>query len=96
MFPKVNMKFRGGYADIYMKRSPLQPNISCEWLWEIKYVPESQRKNLPQIRQEALRQLNDYKQVPEFASRTDMKYAAIIFIGKKKFEILEVDSFPIS
>ncbi|MDR1120370.1 MAG: PD-(D/E)XK nuclease domain-containing protein, partial [Dysgonamonadaceae bacterium] len=87
--PKSEYEIPGGYADIYMKRSSLLPDIPYEWLWEIKYLPESKAKNLPEVRQEALEQLNAYKQAPEFAGRTDMKYAALIFTGKRKFEILE-------
>jgi hypothetical protein len=91
--PKSEYEIPNGYADMYMKRSPLMPNIPFEWLWEIKYLPESRIKSLANVKKDALEQIDKYRQAPEFKDRNDMKFASIIFIGKRKFEIVEyVDS----
>jgi hypothetical protein len=92
--PKSEYEIPGGYADIYMKRNPLQPDLPWEWLWEIKYLPESRAKSLPEVRRQSLQQLDRYSQAPEFAGRADMKYASVIFIGKRRFEIVEYPGDP--
>jgi hypothetical protein len=83
-----------GYADIYMKRSPGKPGTPFEWLWEIKYLPESRAKSLPEIIRQARQQLERYRQAPEFAGRTDMRYASVIFIGKRRFETVALPDVP--
>jgi hypothetical protein len=92
--PKSEYEIPGGYADIYMKRSPVKPDIPFEWLWEIKYLPESRAKNLPEIIRQARQQLERYRQAPEFTGRTDMRYASVIFIGKRRFEIVALPDVP--
>ena len=79
-----------GYVDMYLKRSPLFPEIPYEWIFELKYVKESQRKHLPTVRKDAQEQLNRYSQTPQMAERNDLKMAVIIFIGKKKYEIITI------
>ncbi|MDR1341713.1 MAG: hypothetical protein LBK18_00490, partial [Prevotellaceae bacterium] len=61
--------------------------------WEIKYIKKGNEKNrkLRQAtKQEALTQLERYRQAQCFAERNDVKYAAIIFTGKDKYEACEL------
>jgi hypothetical protein len=41
-------------------------------------------------KQEAIKQLQKYQQAEQFKNKTDVKFAAIIFIGKEHYEIVEV------
>ncbi|MDR1341712.1 MAG: ATP-binding protein [Prevotellaceae bacterium] len=91
--PVTEREVEGGYMDMYLQRSPLLPDIRYEWVWEIKYIKKGNEKNrkLRQAaKQEALVQLERYRQAACFAERDDVKYAAIIFIGKDKYEMHEL------
>jgi hypothetical protein len=84
-----------GYADIYMRRSHLLPDIPYEWVWEIKYVKKAdvagRKKNVLQAkREEAREQLKKYRDSSLFAGRTDVRYLSVIFIGKDRYEMEEL------
>ncbi|GAP72771.1 AAA ATPase [Candidatus Symbiothrix dinenymphae] len=87
--PITEMEVSTGYTDIWLKRSPLLPEIPWEWVWEIKYVKKSNAKSVKEARKEASAQLEKYRQSHLFAGRTDVRYLSVIFIGKDKYEMSE-------
>ncbi|GHT53480.1 hypothetical protein AGMMS49982_16530 [Bacteroidia bacterium] len=87
--PITEMEVSTGYTDIWLKRSPLLPEIPWEWVWEIKYVKKSNAKSVKETRKEASAQLEKYRQSHLFAGRTDVRYLSVIFIGKDKYEMSE-------
>ncbi|GHT56232.1 hypothetical protein AGMMS49982_22940 [Bacteroidia bacterium] len=87
--PITEMEVSTGYTDIWLKRSPLLPEIPWEWVWEIKYIKKSNAKSVKETRKEASAQLEKYRQSHLFAGRTDVRYLSVIFIGKDKYEMSE-------
>ncbi|GHT43199.1 hypothetical protein AGMMS49965_16480 [Bacteroidia bacterium] len=87
--PITEMEVSTGYTDIWLKRSPLLPEIPWEWVWEIKYVKKSDAKSIGEKRKEASAQLEKYRQSHLFAERADVRYLSVIFIGKDKYEMSE-------
>jgi hypothetical protein len=85
--PRSEYEVRDGFTDIYLKRHPRQPTVRYEWLWELKYIKEGDRKTLPAVREKAREQLKRYRQDGEMAGRDDLKKAVVIFIGKKEYEV---------
>ena len=83
-----------GYSDIYLqRRNYLYPKIQTDWVWELKYIKEADagKKHLfAAKKKEALTQLQRYKNSNFFKDRTDVRYLAIVFVGKKKYWITEV------
>jgi hypothetical protein len=87
-----------GYSDIYMqRRNYLYPTIKTDWVLELKYIKQSETKNKKlrdeniKIRKaEALEQLQRYKTSNLFKDRTDVRYLALVFIGKSDYLIEEV------
>ncbi|MCL2073676.1 MAG: ATP-binding protein [Marinilabiliaceae bacterium] len=83
-----------GYTDIYLqRRSFLYPRIKIDWIWELKYIKESEvRKKsiLETKKKEAKEQLKRYKTSNLYKDRNDVRYIAIVFIGKKKVWIEEI------
>jgi AMMECR1 domain-containing protein len=101
-----------------MQRSHLLPDVPYEWVWELKYIKETDLKkatkktvkkttkkvvkrttkkesltNNPLVkatRESAFVQLAKYRDSEQFAGRTDVRYASIIFIGKDKYDIAEL------
>jgi hypothetical protein len=90
-FPTSEKEVTNGYIDIFLGRSPHLPDIKYEWVWELKYLKADDSDKLPQARDHALLQLAKYRASPLFSGRTDIKYAAIIFIGKQDYEIYDYD-----
>jgi hypothetical protein len=91
--PVSEMEVQGGYVDVYLQRHPRLPDVKYEWVWEIKYIKEGdeKKKNLRQaVKKEALAQLTRYRQAQYFAQRADVRFAAIIFIGKERYEAYEL------
>jgi hypothetical protein len=90
-FPVSEREVQDGYIDLYLERNPAMPNIKYEWVWELKYIKESDynaNNNLvSEKQQEALQQLAKYRQDPHFVGRDDVKYATLVFIGKKRYVI---------
>ena len=77
-----------GYIDIYLRRSPLLPEVKYEWIFELKYLKASE-KSLTMHRRDAQKQLQDYSSSAMMKNRNDLKKAVILFIGKNKYELFE-------
>jgi phenolic acid decarboxylase len=83
-----------GYSDIYLqRRSELYPKITTDWIFELKYVKEEDADNENLIQKQfekAKRQLLDYKSAVRYKDRKDIRYVAIVFVGKNSFLMEEV------
>jgi hypothetical protein len=82
-----------GYTDIYMQRSHLFPDLPYEWVWELKYIKkeEAKKDGVKEAKQaEALAQLRKYRESHFFAGRNDVKFLAVLFLGKDLYEITEL------
>jgi hypothetical protein len=71
-----------GYTDIFLGKGRGTSQAKYEWLIELKYVKESERNQLEQIRQEAVTQLQGYMASREMVGRPNRKAAALLFVGK--------------
>ena len=92
-FPISELENSGGYTDIYLKRSHLHPDSVSEWVWEVKYVKQSDSKNKKLIQskqKEAIEQLQRYKNSNLFENKTDVRFVAAVFIGKSGYIVEEV------
>jgi hypothetical protein len=77
-----------GYTDIYLQRSHLHPGAMSEWVWEIKYIKEGdagKKSLIAAKKKEAIAQLQRYKTSNTFKDRNDVRYLAVVFIGKRKY-----------
>jgi hypothetical protein len=90
--PVVETEVENGYIDIFLYRSPLLPDIKYEWIWEIKYLKKENENELKSKQNESVGQLKKYSRSNRFANRNDLKFASITFIGKDRYEIIEVDN----
>jgi hypothetical protein len=88
--PISEQEVEDGYIDIFLHRSPRLPDIKYEWVWEIKYLKKENKKELKTKQNESIEQLKRYKHSARFENRNDMKFASILFIGKDKYEIIEI------
>jgi len=83
-----------GYLDMYLqRRSAIYPNILNDWVLEIKYIKEKEADHTLLIeskKAKAMEQLQRYKTSNLFKDRTDVRYLAIAFIGKKTYWIKEL------
>jgi diketogulonate reductase-like aldo/keto reductase len=86
---QAKKEVENGYIDLFLQRSPSRPDIKYEWAWELKYIKAGDIGKLPGIKNQAAKQLQKYKQAALFKDRTDVKFAAIIFVGKDQYEIEE-------
>ena len=92
-FPFSEVENSGGYTDIYLKRGHLHPGSVSEWVWELKYVKQSDAKKKSVIaakKKEAVEQLHAYKASNLFKERTDVRFVAIVFVGKSGYVVEEV------
>jgi len=84
----------GGYTDIYLqRRSNLYPAIKTDWIWEMKYIKQADSENeklFEEKKTRAISQLQRYKKSNLFKDRTDVRYLAVVFVGKKDYFIEEV------
>jgi hypothetical protein len=88
--PRSEYEIEHGYIDVFLQRNALD-NATFEWVWELKYVKATDPADVILAKtQEAVTQLNKYKQAKLFLNRTDVKFAAVVFIGKDKYQIQEV------
>jgi hypothetical protein len=78
-----------GYIDVFLHRGP-QSQAKFEWVWELKYIKDKDANTLPAKKQEAINQLNKYRKTDMFKDKTDVKYAAVVFIGKDIYDVQEV------
>ena len=78
-----------GYIDIYLKRrNDIYKGIKTDWVWEIKYIKQSDAGKealIAQKKSEALEKLKRYKSSTLFKDRTDVRYIAVVFTGKKEY-----------
>ncbi|NME94738.1 ATP-binding protein [Clostridium cochlearium] len=76
-----------GYVDIMLKRKIQYKDITkFQWIIELKYIKESERKTLEKVKEEGLNQLQGYaesKIVKEQLGEEGLKKALIIVVGKK-------------
>ena len=92
--PVSELENSKGYSDIYLqRRSNLYPKMQMDWIWEIKYVREidsGKQSLIASRKKEAKEQLQRYKHSNLFKDRNDVRYLAVVFIGKKRYWIEEV------
>jgi hypothetical protein len=92
--PISELENSDGYSDVYLQgRTNLHPKIKNDWIFEFKYIKEADagKKSLfAAKKKEAREQLQRYKNSNLFKDRTDVRYLAVVFIGKKKYWIEEV------
>jgi hypothetical protein len=92
--PISELENSDGYSDIYLqRRSNLYPKIKSDWVWEIKYIREKdagKKSLIAAEKKEAITQLQRYKNSNFFKDRTDVRYLAVVFIGKKNYFVEEV------
>jgi len=77
-----------GYIDIYLRRSPLVPEVKYEWMFEFKYLKASE-KSLSVHRLKAQEQLHNYSLSSQLKDSKNLKRAVILFVGKNKYELIE-------
>ncbi|MDR3308926.1 MAG: AAA family ATPase [Tannerella sp.] len=91
--PISEMEVSEGVTDIYLMRSGIYRNMPYEWVWEIKYVKQTDA-NKPAVieakKQKSREQLAKYRSSYLFRDRTDVRYLSVIYIGKRKVEIEEI------
>ena len=91
--PVSEVENSGGYCDIYLQRRKVYPSVKSDWVWEVKYIRESdagKRSLIAKKKKEALEQLYRYKNSTQFKDRTDVRYLAVVFIGRKKYFAEEI------
>ena len=86
--PVSELETNTGYIDIYLRRSPLVPEVKYEWIFELKYLKASE-KSLEVYIREAQEQLQKYSHSTLMIDRNNLKKAVILFIGKNKYELFE-------
>jgi len=92
-FPFSELENSEGYTDIYLKRGHLHPGSVSEWVWELKYIKQSDAKIeelFHEKQTKAIEQLKRYKSSNFFKNKTDVRYLAVVFVGKKNYVIKEV------
>jgi uncharacterized protein YlbG (UPF0298 family) len=76
-----------GYTDILLKKGIGTPEVRYEWLLELKYLKQENRKQLDPIRKKASKQIQGYMKSRELVGRPNLKAVALIFIGKDEIVI---------
>jgi hypothetical protein len=92
--PKSEPENSEGYVDIYLQRRNLYPVLPIDWVLEIKYIKQgdAEKQSLVELKKtEAIEQLQRYKNSDSFKNRTDVRYLAVIFIGKTDYFIEEIN-----
>jgi hypothetical protein len=92
-FPISELENSEGYTDIYLKRSHLHPGSISEWIFEIKYISQKDSRKgklIEEKKADAIEQLQRYKTSNLFKDRTDVRYLAVVFVGKKSYTIDEI------
>jgi hypothetical protein len=88
--PDSEKEVEHGYIDIFLQRSPLVPDVAYEWVWELKYLKkeDAAEAKVSAMLEAAQGQLAKYRQSALFAGRDDVKFAALLFIGKEQYQIV--------
>ncbi|OFI06674.1 putative AAA-ATPase [Clostridium acetireducens DSM 10703] len=77
-----------GYSDIYLKtKIQFKEYTKYEWLIELKYIKESEKKKLESIKKEGLEQLKKYensKMINESVRDSILKSILVIVVGKNE------------
>jgi hypothetical protein len=84
---------QNGYTDILLKKGRGAPQVKVEWLLELKYVKQEDRKQLQQVRKKAFAQIENCMESRELVGRANLKAVALIFVGKDE---IVVDHWPSS
>jgi hypothetical protein len=81
-----------GRADIYLQRSPSLPQVKWEWVFELKYCKtDANEAKIAEKRDEGMKQIREYLASERLKGHTDLKAAVIVFIGKNKYRITEIN-----
>jgi hypothetical protein len=90
--PDSEKEVEHGYIDIFLQRSPLLPEVPYEWVWELKYLKkdEATEAKVAATLDAARAQLDKYRRSALFAGRNDVKFAALLFIGKEQYQLFTV------
>jgi hypothetical protein len=88
--PDSEREVEHGYIDIFLQRSPLVPDVAYEWVWELKYLKkeDATEAKVSATLDAARDQLAKYRRSALFAGRDDVKFAALLFIGKEQYQIV--------
>jgi hypothetical protein len=89
--PTSEKEVESGYIDLFLQRDASITDVKYQWVWELKYVKVGDKDKLHNIKNQATKQLQKYKQAEQFKNKTDVKFAAIIFVGKEYYETVEVE-----
>jgi hypothetical protein len=91
--PTSEKEVEHGYIDIFLQRSPLFPEVPYEWVWELKYLKkdDATAEKVAATIKEAQAQLDKYRASVLFAGRSDVKFAALLFIGKEAYQLITLD-----
>ncbi|MDR3197332.1 MAG: ATP-binding protein [Planctomycetaceae bacterium] len=80
-----------GRADIFLQRNSNFPQVQYEWVLELKYCKtDAKDTEIARKRAEGLEQLSQYVHSARLRDRPNLKSVLIIFIGKDKYEIVNV------
>jgi len=80
-----------GYADIYLQKSLSAQDMKFEYIFELKYLKTDAKTNEKEAKlAEALEQLKKYRKDARFANRSDIKFVAIVFVGKSDYVAKEL------
>jgi hypothetical protein len=88
--PDSEREVEHGYIDIFLQRSPLLPEVPYEWVWELKYLKkdDATEAQVATTLEAARMQLEKYRQSALFAGRDDVKFAALLFVGKGQYQLV--------
>jgi hypothetical protein len=88
--PTSEKEVEHGYIDIFLQRSPLRLEIPYEWVWELKYLKkgDATEAQVATTLAAAQAQLEKYRASALFAGRDDVKFAALLFIGKEQYQLV--------
>jgi hypothetical protein len=71
-----------GYLDIYLEKDFRVPDVRYEWLIELKYVKESDRRQLEDVKREGLKQLERYASSRNLMGNPSVRRILLLFVGK--------------
>ncbi|MFW5972316.1 MAG: AAA family ATPase [Bacillota bacterium] len=88
--PYSEQEVENGYMDIFLERDPRIPDVEYEWIVELKYLKKSEENKLEEVKEKGLEQLERYAGSSKFDGKYKLKKALLVFIGKDKYEVVEV------
>jgi hypothetical protein len=91
--PTSEKEVEHGYIDIFLQRSPIFPEVPYEWVWELKYLKkdDATAEKVAATLKAARAQLEKYRASALFAGRSDVKFAALLFIGKEAYQLIPLE-----